>query len=262
MEWRGEGVLLSVRRHGEDAAIIEVLSADRGRHLGVVRGGASRRMAPLLQPGAQLHLAWRARLVDHLGQFTVEPGRDRAGALLADPAALAGLTSVCALLSRSLPERDAQPDLYTATVTLLDALPRRDDWPLAYLLWERVLLDQLGFGLDLGRCAVTGRAEGLIYVSPRTGRAVSREGAGGWADRLLPLPACLRSGEGGQVSDWLAGLEVTGHFLRRQLAGEGVGQALPEARHRLVAVLARQVGRGDGAGDRCAAPGQVPGQET
>jgi DNA repair protein RecO (recombination protein O) len=243
VEWRGEGVLLSVRRHGEDAAIIEVLSEDRGRHLGVVRGGASRRMAPTLQPGAQLDLAWRARLSDHLGQFTVEPRRDRAGALLADPAALAGLSAVCALLSRSLPERDPQPGLYAATVTLLDALALRPDWPLAYLLWERVLLDQLGFGLDLTRCAVTGAAEGLAFVSPRTGRAVSRAGAGDWADRLLPLPDCLRDGAGGGLADLLAGLEVTGHFLRRQTEAEANGQGLPEARHRLIAILSRQVDR-------------------
>lgn len=239
MDWRDEGVLLAVRRHGESAAIIDVLTPGHGRHAGVVRGGGGRRMAPVLQPGAQLDLAWRARLAEHVGTFTVDPVRNRSGALLGDAVALAALSSVCAILLRVLPERDPQPALYARTVALLDLLGDRPDWPLAYLWWERALLEDTGFGLDLSRCAVTGAVEGLAFVSPRTGRAVSAAGAGDWAARLLPLPDCLRSGRGGGPADWAAGLAVTGHFLEHALLAES-GGTMPEARRRLAAALARR----------------------
>ncbi|TMV54089.1 DNA repair protein RecO, partial [Thioclava sp. BHET1] len=188
MEWRDEGVLLSMRLHGENAAIIEVFTPQHGRHAGVVRGGASRKAAPVLQPGAQLDLTWRARLEDHIGAFTVEPLRGRAGAILGDRLALSGLNSITALLAFTLPEREPHPALYQASVTLFDLLGAAPDWPLAYLRWEMMLLEEMGFGLDLTACAVTGSRDDLAYVSPRTGRAVSRAGAGEWADRLLPLP--------------------------------------------------------------------------
>lgn len=237
MEWREEGVLLSVRLHGESAAIIEVFTAAHGRHSGVVRGGASRRMAPILQPGAQLDLTWRARLDDHLGSFTVEPLRARSD-LLADRRALAALNAVCALLHRALPERDPHEALYVATQGLLDAMqPGEEGWPGLYLGWELALLEEIGFGLDLSRCAVTGATTDLAYVSPRTGRAVSRAGAGAWADRLLPLPGLLR-GQPDEGGGGLAqGLAVTGHFLARELPQGRDGAALPEARARLLALL-------------------------
>jgi DNA repair protein RecO (recombination protein O) len=231
MDWRDQGVLLSARRHGESAAIIEVFTARHGRHAGVVRGGGSRRMMPLLQPGAQLDLTWRARLDEHLGTFAAEPLASRA-ALMADRAALAGLNAVCALVSHALPEREAHPALYPATLALLDAFEGQG-WGLGYLRWELLLLEELGFGLDLSRCAVTGATEGLAYVSPRTGRAVTAAGAGDLADRLLPLPVCLRDGPV-DPAGLAQGLALTGHFLTREL---GTQRPLPEARARLVAVL-------------------------
>ena len=188
MEWRGEGILLTVRRHGESAAIIDVFTEEKGRHAGVVRGGAGRRIAPILQPGAQLDVAWRARLEDHIGAFTVDLIRSRAGAAMGGRLALAGLNAVTALLSFCLPEREAHGALYRRSAQLLDLLGQDEIWPLAYLRWELALLEETGFGLDLAVCAVTGADEGLVFVSPRTGRAVSRAGAGDWADRLLPLP--------------------------------------------------------------------------
>lgn len=235
MEWRDQGTLLSVRRHGESAAIIEVFTSGHGRHAGVVRGGASRRIAPLLQPGAQLDVSWHARLDEHLGAFTVEPLRSRAG-LLSDRAALAGLNAICALLTRALPEREPHPTLYAATLPLLDQL-EHGGWGWAYLRWELCLLEELGFGLDLDSCAVTGAQEGLAYVSPRTGRAVSRRGAGDWADRLLLLPAGLTGGAE-DAAGLSAGLRLTGHFLERELAQQG-NRPLPDARARLVALLLR-----------------------
>ena len=236
MEWRDQGVLLAVRRHGETAAIIEVFTAAHGRHAGVVRGGASRKLAPVLQPGAQLDLTWRARLDDHLGHFTVEPLQSRT-AILSDRAALSALNAICALLSHALPERDAHPALYPATIALLDALEGAD-WPLAYLRWELLMLEDTGFGLDLTRCAVTGQSGDLAFVSPRTGRAVSRAGAGTWADRLLPLPPCLTGGDA-TPEGLVQGLNLTGHFLKRELATAPGARPLPEARARLVDLLSR-----------------------
>lgn len=238
MEWRDEGVLLSVRKHGEGSAIIEVLTSAHGRHLGVVRGGASRKLAPHLQPGAQLSLEWRARLEDHLGLFTCDPVRSRA-ALLADPLALAGLGSVCALVHAALPERDPFPALYATTIALLDAMTAGDDWLGPYLRWEMDLLEQIGFGLDLTRCAVTGGRDDLVFVSPRTGRAVSRAGAGEWANRLLPLPPVLMGQGPVSPSDVAQALQLTGHFLTRELADRLKHGPLPEARSRLIARLHR-----------------------
>jgi DNA repair protein RecO (recombination protein O) len=236
MEWRDQGALLAVRRHGESAAIIEVFTAMHGRHIGVVRGGGGRKAAPILQPGAQLDLIWRARLEEHIGAFTVEPLRSRAG-LMMDRRALSALNSLCALLCHALPEREAHPALYPATLALLDSL-EHEGWELDYLRWELLLLEELGFGLDLSACAVTGATGGLAYVSPRTGRAVSRAGAGDWAERLLPLPGCLTGGAA-DAEGIAAGLRLTGHFLARELAGAPGAKPLPEARARLVELLGR-----------------------
>lgn len=238
MEWRADGILLAVRRHGEAAAILEVFTEHQGRHLGVVPGGASRKMAPLLQAGAQLDVAWRARLSDHIGSFTVELRQGRAAEAMGDRVALAGLSSVCAVLSFTLPERAAYPALYARSLAVLDGLGA-ETWARAYLGWELALLAEMGFGLDLDRCAVTGAAEDLAYVSPRTGRAVARGAAGEWADRLLPLPAVLRGAEG-DVAEVVQGLAVTGHFLEHHLAPSLGDRALPAARQRLVEALARR----------------------
>lgn len=236
MDWQDEGTVIAVRMHGESSAIIEVFTGAHGRHAGVVRGGASRRMAAVLQPGSQVAVTWSARLADHIGTFTVEPLRYRSG-LMADRLPLSGLNAICAMLHVALPEREPHPALWRATMALLDALERDPHWPLLYLRWEMALLEELGFGLDLGRCAVTGSREGLAYVSPKTGRAVSVEGAGEWAARLLPLPQVLL-GQGPAMGDeLLAGLTVTAHFLNRGLEPVLNNRALPVARARLIELL-------------------------
>lgn len=239
MDWRGVGILLNVRRHGESSAIIEVFTEDRGRHAGVVRGGTSRKIAPVLQPGAQLDVAWRARLEDHLGTFSVEPVRSRAALVMDSRLALAGLNTVTALLSFCLPEREAHAVLYRRTEQLLDLLGQDALWPLAYLQWEVALLNEMGFGLDLTACAVTSSTENLIYVSPKSGRAVSAEGAGEWADRLLPLPPVLR-GEGQATDQEISqAFETTGYFLGSRMAPDLGTRPLPEARARFVAAFTR-----------------------
>jgi DNA repair protein RecO (recombination protein O) len=238
MEWQDEGVLIAMRAHGEASAIIEVFTAGHGRHVGVVRGGASRKMAATLQPGTQLAVTWRARLEDHIGSFTVEPVQSRA-ALMSDRLALAGLSAICAMVRAALPERAEHPNLWRATMALLAALGHDPDWPAVYLRWEVTLLEELGFGLDLTRCAVTGARDDLAFVSPKTGRAVSREGAGGWADRLFPLPYCLMGQGAASRAEIGQGLVITGHFLTRELAETSQGRPLPEARNRLIHLLGK-----------------------
>lgn len=242
IEWRDEGVVLAMRPHGESSAIVELFTPGHGRHLGVVRGGAGRRLAPVLQPGAQLSAVWKARLEDHLGAFAVEPLRSRLGHVMGDPAALAGLDAVTSLLAFALPERAPHPGLYARSVALLDLLGADGDWPLAYLRWEMALLEEMGFGLDLGRCAVTGARDDLVFVSPKSGRAVSRAGAGDWADRLLPLPPCLMGQGAAMPGEIAGGLRLTGHFLSKWLAPALGDRPLPGARARLVRLLARAPG--------------------
>lgn len=239
MDWRDQGVLLSVRKHGESSAIIEVFTEEHGRHAGVVRGGTSRKIAPILQPGAQLDVAWRARLEDHIGTFSVEPLQSRAAAIMGDRLALAGLNATTSLLVFCLPERAAFPALYERSITLFDLLGTTEAWPLAYLRWELALLDEMGFGLDLSACAVTGSLEDLAYVSPKTGRAVSAKAAGEWADKLLALPDCLLGHGNGELSGIREGLATTGYFLKTKLAPQMGDRPLPEARQRLIDAIAR-----------------------
>ena len=239
MEWRDQGALLNVRKHGESSVIIEVFTAEHGRHAGVVRGGTSRRIAPILQPGAQLDVTWRARLDEHIGSFSVEPIQSRAGAVMSDRLALAGLNAMTALLGFCLPEREPLPLLYSRSISLLDMLGNTDAWPLGYLRWELALLDEMGFGLDLSQCAVTGSHDDLKYVSPRTGRAVSAQGAGEWSEKLLPLPRSLLGMGQGDYPDVCQGLITTGFFLTNRLAPELGDKNLPAARQRLVDALVR-----------------------
>jgi len=244
MEWRDQGILLGTRPHGENAAIVEIFTPTHGRHMGVVRGGTGRKIAPILQPGAQLDVAWWARLEDHIGTFSVELIRSRAAQSMSDRLALAGLNSVTALLSFGLPEREPHLTLYDQSTQLLDLLDQPELWPLAYLRWEMHLLEVLGFGLDLSCCAATGSEEDLIYVSPRSGRSVSAAGAGVWANRLLALPPCML-GLGTAPDDEVAqALRTTGHFLHHHLAEEILHRPVPEARARFLDQLSRRINTG------------------
>ena len=238
IEWRDEGAVLAVRAHGETSAIVEVFTAAHGRHAGVVRGGVSRKLAATLQPGAQVQVVWQARLDEHLGSFTVEPLRSRAGAM-GNRLSLAGLNAVTGLLLLALPERDPHPELYRRTVALLDLLDQTELWPLAYLHWELALLEDLGFALDLTQCAVTGATDGLIYVSPKTGRAVSAAGAGDWADRMLPLPPVLLGRGDAANAQIIAALGTTGYFIEHRLLKGAGDKALPAARARLIEAMGR-----------------------
>lgn len=242
MEWRDQGIVLSTRKHGETSVILEVFTPDHGRAAGVVRGGVSRKMTPILQPGGQVDVTWRARLEAHIGSFAIEPLRSRTSAF-EDRLALAGLNAVTQLIGFALPERAPMPRLYAKTEPLLDLLGQNDLWPLAYMQWEVLLLEELGFGLDLASCAVTGRSTDLAFVSPKSGRAVSREGAGEWADRLLPLPLVMRGEGAADEAEILQALKVTGYFLEHKLASSLGHKPLPEARARYLDLLSRPLQR-------------------
>ncbi len=239
IEWSDEGAILATRPFGETSVIVELFSASHGRHAGVVRGGTSRKIASTLQPGAQVSATWKARLDSHLGSFTIEPVRSRAAAAMADRLALAGLNAVCAILSHVLPEREAHAPLYDRTIALLDLLGQAEVWPLAYLRWEQALLDEVGFGMDLSQCAVHGVNEELIYVSPKSGRAVSRTAAGEWADRLLPLPPVLAGQGDASNAEIVTALGTTGYFIEHRLIKSLGDRPMPVARGRLIDAISR-----------------------
>ncbi|MGN6463228.1 MAG: DNA repair protein RecO [Pseudolabrys sp.] len=238
MQWTDEGIVLGTRRHGESSAIVELLTREHGRHLGLVRGGAGSRLKPILQAGNTVSVLWRARLEDHLGNYTVEGTQLRASSFFTLPHAIFGLTHLAALM-RLLPERDPHPGLHLALETILDCL---DDAVTAAPLiarFEFELLAELGFGLDLSACASTGATEELVYVSPKSGRAVSRSAGAPWADRMLRLPAFLGEETSQPDATQLAeGFILTGFFLNRY-AFEPRGIEMPEARAQFLAALAR-----------------------
>jgi DNA repair protein RecO (recombination protein O) len=240
MEWTDEGTVLGVRRHGEASAILEVMTRDHGRHLGLVRGGAGSRLRPILQPGNTVGVVWRARLDEHLGHYTVEGLQLRAASLLGAAHALYGLTHLCALM-RLLPERDPHPVILDEFDAILDGFadPHRAATNIAR--FELQLIAELGFGLDLTKCAATGTQADLIYVSPKSGRAVSRLAGEPWQDKLLRLPTFLgdAADQAAVSSDDLAhGFALTGFFLSRHVF-EPRGTLLPEARSQFLAAVLR-----------------------
>jgi DNA repair protein RecO (recombination protein O) len=225
MQWSGEGIVLGARRHGESNAILEVMTRERGRHLGLVRGGAGPRLRPTLQPGNTVAVTWRARLDEHLGNWTVETLASRAARLIASPLALHGVALLAAHL-RLLPERDPHPALYDALTVILDRLDDAEVAGPLLVRFEVALLDELGFGLDLAECAATGARADLTHVSPKSGRAVSRTAAEPYRDRLFALPAFLApDGAMPGADDVADGFRLTGFFLERHVWGP---RAVPE----------------------------------
>jgi DNA repair protein RecO (recombination protein O) len=234
MQWSGEGLLIGVRRHGESSVIAEVMVASRGRTLGLIRGGRSTKLAATLQPGNTVQVSWRARLEEHLGTFAVELIDARAADLIADRIRLYACQLLCDHL-RLLPERDPHDRLLALAVEALDDGKDRHALAVDLARFELTLLDELGFGLDLSACAVTGQTTDLTHVSPKTGRAVSREPAKPYCDRLLVLPQFLISDAGSDQQDLLHAFRLTGHFLAmhvwdpRQIDPPPVRDALIEA---------------------------------
>jgi DNA repair protein RecO (recombination protein O) len=233
MEWRDIGFVVGVRRHGENGLIVELLTRRHGRHLGLVHGGQSAKRRPVLQPGNEVAAAWRGRLPEHLGAFACELVQAHAARLIDDPDRLAALAAAAALATATLPEREPHEDVFAAFAGLLEALDSAPDWPARYVAWECSLLAALGFGLDLSRCAATGATTGLAYVSPRSGRAVSREAGRPYHHKLLALPAFLWREAIADRAEIAAGLRLTEHFLAHHVLAPH-GHGLPPARDRFV----------------------------
>ncbi|MBV9018838.1 MAG: DNA repair protein RecO [Alphaproteobacteria bacterium] len=238
MEWRDTGFVLAARRHGESGLIAELLTREHGRHAGLVRGGQSPRRRALFQPANRIVAHWRGRLPEHLGSLDCELVEAHAVRFLDDPDRLAAVTSAIALLLAALPEREPNADLYEAFAALLAALGAPESWARHYVEWECGLLATLGFGLDLTRCAATGAIDDLAFVSPRTGRAVSRAAAAPYRDKLLPLPRFMWRDSPAGRRDISVGLALTGYFLLHHLL-EPHGRQLPDARERLAERLRR-----------------------
>lgn len=233
-EWQADAIITSIRQHGEGNALVSLLTAEYGRYAGLVRGGASKKMRGTLQPGNRVRASWRARLSEQLGRMQVELSQAVAAKLLDSPMRLAGVASICALLEGALPEREPHVGLYAGTDALLSLIAMDDDdtsWLEGYVRWELGLLHAAGYQLDLDRCAVSGEITDLAYVSPKSGGAVGQNHAGNFANRLLALPGFL-GGVACPAHDWVAGLNLTGHFLAKRVFAAHHAD-IPAARRRL-----------------------------
>lgn len=230
MEFAEDAFVLSARAHGDTGAVVDLLTETNGRRAAYVAGGASRKMRPFLQAGARVSVELRARTSDHLGSAKLEPIGEGPSALFDDPLALTGLAAAAAVAQGALPEREAHPGAFLAFEALMGAFAIPAIWPAIFVRFEAGLLEDLGFGLDLSRCAVTGGMDDLIWVSPRTGRAVSREAGAPYADKLLALPPFMLGAQAGLgEGDIRAGLDLTGHFLE-QFVFHPQNKPLPPAR--------------------------------
>lgn len=233
-EWQADAIVLSVRPHGEGNAVVSVLTADYGRHAGLVRGGVSKRMRGIVQSGNRVQASWRARLSEQLGQMQLELMQAVPARFLDSPLRLAGLASICALLDGALPEREPHARLYAGTDALLSLITMDENdsgWLEGYVRWELGLLHAVGYQLDLERCAASGETEKLAYVSPKSGGAVAKHHAGKFANRLLALPSFL-GGVACPSHDWVAGLDLTGYFLTKRVFATH-NSDIPSARRRL-----------------------------
>jgi len=240
MEFHEEAFVLSARAHGDTGVVVDLLTETHGRHAAFVAGGASRRMKPFLQPGARVIADYRARTSDHLGSARLEPVGEGPSALFDDGLALTGLAAAAAVAQGALPEREPHPGAFLAFEALMAAFQIPSVWPAIFVRFEAGLLEDLGFGLDLSRCAVTGTMDDLIWVSPRTGRAVSREAGAPYADKLLKLPPFMLGAQAGlREGDVRAGLDLTGHFLE-QFVFHPQNKPIPSARVWMVDKLAEQ----------------------
>jgi DNA repair protein RecO (recombination protein O) len=239
MQWDDEGIVLASRAHGERALVVQLLTREHGRHAGLLRGGQSPKTRAHWQIGNRLTVTWRARLAEHLGFITGEVMEAYAARLLDDPLRLAALASATALAASALPEREPHPRAYRLLLHLIEALGADDRWAIAYVEWEIALLEELGFGLDLSSCAATGATENLVYVSPRSGQAVSEAAGAPYREKLLPLPGFLRRVEARpEPQEVLDGLRLAGFFLEQRVFAPHQHK-LPAARSRYVDALTK-----------------------
>jgi DNA repair protein RecO (recombination protein O) len=237
MEWRDQGILLSKTPFGETAVIVDALTQKNGRVRAVLRNGQSRKFRSILQIGNILDITWRARLSEHMGSVQVDVIKSYPE-ILDSRLTLAGVTTLSSMLTTFLEEREPHTHVYAATVKLHELLIHPDIWCVGYFYWELALLEALGFGLDLSKCVVTGDTENLLYLSPKSGCAVSQRAAGEWADRLLPMPRIV-IGKDKHISDVFDGLQVLSYFwLNKVIPALGV-TTMPKARERFIDIMQR-----------------------
>ncbi|MGE4313079.1 MAG: DNA repair protein RecO [Pseudobdellovibrionaceae bacterium] len=244
--WRDQALVLSSRRHGEAGAVITLLSETNGRHAGYLHGATSNTKKIFSEPGTEVTAEWQARTSDQLGHFRFEYVTNWAGFVMEDRARLTALTSACQLVEQALPEREAHPEIFYGLKALFQTL-QTDVWGAAYVMWEIAFLKELGFAIDLTKCAGGGDAQTLAYVSPKTGRAVSSAQGLLYKDRLLHLPEFLKKDGDRQVAgsdeDVATGLKMTGHFWEHWVFAQHSG-GIPEARLRLAAQFVKKDGNG------------------
>lgn len=241
MDWQDDGIILSARRHGETSAVVTVLTREHGAHAGLVKGGFSKRHRATIEPGNRVHAKWRARLAEHLGNYTLEPTHSHGAALMDDAIRLSAMSAILSVAEAALPEREPHPATLEALEAFLDALEHADiapdaaAWGRLYVRWEVGVLSELGFRLDLSHCAATGVTDNLVWVSPKSGRAVSEEAGAPYAAQMLALPKFLRPGGRAEetATEVLQGLKLTGYFLDKNLFAPH-DRAMPQARARLV----------------------------
>ncbi len=241
MDWKDTGFFLSAKPYGEHAAIASVMTKYHGKRSGMIWNAKSKKMISILTPGNQLSILWRARLHELLGSFKVELEKQRSEIVFSGAMALNALTSICTLLDNLLPQFDPHRNLYSETVSLLDKINSTDSWLMDYLRWEIFLLSEIGFGLDLEKCTVTNSNKNLVYISPKSGCAVSKEGAGEWAPKLLPLPRCMVTGKAINRNEILDGLKITGHFLKKGFHPHSGLPKLPGPRIRLETSIRKRI---------------------
>jgi DNA repair protein RecO (recombination protein O) len=241
MDWQDDAIVLTAKRHGETSAIVTLLTRERGAHAGLIKGGFAKRKRATLEPGNRVHATWRARLTEHLGHFQLETVHAHAAELMNSPDRLAGLSAALSMCAAALPEREPHPALFEVLGAFLDALEHADigpdvkSWGSLYVKWELGLLQELGFRLDLKHCAATGVSDDLVWVSPKSARAVSREAGRPYEAQLLALPTFVQ-GDGGvaeSVEEVLKGLKLSGYFLDRHVFAPHQRQ-MPQARARLI----------------------------
>ncbi len=236
MRWEADGYILSVRNHGETSAIINIFTREYGRHAGLVRGGRSRRLRPVLQAGNKISARWSARLSEHLGVFNIEALDARGAVIMQDRKSLTALNAISALCVFALAERQPYHALFDVFEVLLASLDDFDLWPALYVRFELALLSALGYGLDFSTCAATGTRENLTHISPKSGRAVCADAAAPYIDKLFAIPAFLQGDGNIKTGDIKNGLALSGYFLEKRVFA-AQNKALPQARKALAQML-------------------------
>lgn len=241
MKWRDQGILLGTTPFGETSVIVDALTCENGRMRAVLRGGQSRKFRPILQIGNILDITWRARLSEHMGSVQIDLVKSYPE-IMDNQITLCGIASMTAMLSVFLEDRDPQPEIYQTTLNLHSLLSEPDMWSVGYFFWELALLEELGFGLDVGKCVVTGETKDLRYISPKSGCAVSIQAAGEWANRLLPMPRIM-STHNKKMSDVFDGLQVLSYFWENKVSPGLNVQTLPTSRVRFLDIMQRHTSR-------------------